>query len=300
MCRTDSANLILDTGLLDSHHHLVINAPPNERILFRQVLHCAPMTTRGYTRSYTGDHANYTLYDYGSLFWPTNGLNFTYKVKDVQYQYNHEFGDKTESNYIVAYVESFFLVVTANKCYNYRPFASYVLNGTNGFILDFIPCQEIWREDADTFLIFLSGNGVVFVEPMNDTWYRATDLDLAVGAISGKRQTYRPVEAASPLGCTEQFQFCFSSSNACGLLGGFMNASAGAFELVGVDKSKVWGENADLMPAATTNPAASRFAWFASIVRYTVPSISDIFLESGSDALVATQIHPVVCRHRCL
>ncbi|KAI3316465.1 hypothetical protein HD806DRAFT_458237 [Xylariaceae sp. AK1471] len=272
ICRTDSSNLVLDTGLLDSHHHLGINAPPNERIFFRQVLHCAPLTTHGYVTSYASEHANYTLYEYGTSIWSTSNLNFTYKVKDVQYQYNHEAGDKPNSNYLVA------------------SFSSYALNGTTGFISDFIPRRELWRTDADTFLIFLSGNGVVFVEPMNDTWYHARDLDLSVGSASTSRKTYRPDEAASPLGCTEQFQFCFGSPKACGTLRGFIDAAAGAFELLGVNKGEVWDENAELLPETKTNPDASRFAWFASIVRYTVPSIADIFMESGPDALIATQI----------
>lgn len=49
ICRTASSNLRLDTGLLDSGKHFGLNMAPNERIMFRNVLQCAPLVTEGYS-----------------------------------------------------------------------------------------------------------------------------------------------------------------------------------------------------------------------------------------------------------
>ncbi|KAI0405835.1 hypothetical protein F4802DRAFT_136956 [Xylaria palmicola] len=272
ICRTDSANIHLDTGFVDSHHHLGVNAPQNERILFRQIVQCAPLITNGYRMSYKNGSENYALYDYGPSLWSNDKPKFTYKVKSVQHQYSHQPGDRSDTNYLLV------------------SFSSYAWNGSTGSLSsDFVPRDEIWRTDADTFLIFISGNGVIFAEPMNDTWYRAFDYDLMVGHPGDMAQTYRPTEAASPLACAEQFQFCFGNSKRCGPLGGFVDASAGAFELLGVSKEHVWDKNTELVPGTTANAAASRFSWFALILRYTVPSIADVFAYSGPDALASTQ-----------
>ncbi|KAI0195885.1 hypothetical protein F4808DRAFT_474493 [Astrocystis sublimbata] len=272
ICRTDSANIHLDTGFVDSHHHLGVNAPQNERILSRQIVQCAPLMTNGYRMPNKEGGENYTLYDYGPLLLSNGNPKYTYKVKSVQQQYSHHPGDRIDTNYLLV------------------AFSSYASNGSTGSLLsDFVPRDEIWRTDADTFLIFLSGNGVVYAEPMNDTWYRAVDYDVEVGLPKDHIQTYRPAEAASPLACTAQFQFCFGNSKRCGPLGGFLDASAGAFELLGISREHVWDENTELVPGTTANAAASRFSWFASILRTTLPSIADVFLENGPDALASTQ-----------
>lgn len=98
ICHT-SSNLELDTGYLDSHEHLGINSPNDERILFRQVTNCAPLRTAGYSRNYTGPRGlNYTGYYYGPrgrglgqnrTFIPDLPTFATYRI-DFQYQPLHE------------------------------------------------------------------------------------------------------------------------------------------------------------------------------------------------------------------
>lgn len=50
VCHTinGSGSMILDTGLLNSHDDLGINAPEDERILYRQLTSCAPLVTEDY------------------------------------------------------------------------------------------------------------------------------------------------------------------------------------------------------------------------------------------------------------
>lgn len=65
MCQSDT-NLRLDTGYIDSHETLGLNAPLEERFIFRNVLQCAPLVTEGYTSNISTSNGNYTTYNYGT------------------------------------------------------------------------------------------------------------------------------------------------------------------------------------------------------------------------------------------
>jgi hypothetical protein len=76
ICKSHDKNLRLDTGYLDSLVHFGINAPPENRFLFRQVSHCAPLKLEGYTKfDNVSDPANPVMrYYYGEL----NAVDPTY------------------------------------------------------------------------------------------------------------------------------------------------------------------------------------------------------------------------------
>lgn len=89
ICRTNSSNIRLDTGYIDLNDDLGVNAPPENNILFRSVLQCAPLETQGYTEPMKGPRDNFTAYYYGPSF-PTN---YTYMVEDLDSQYNKQVGN---------------------------------------------------------------------------------------------------------------------------------------------------------------------------------------------------------------
>lgn len=98
----------------------------------------------------------------------------------------------------------------------------------------FVPDDALKATDGDVTLIFLSGNGVWFAQKSNDAWYRATHREGTLSAqfTSGFGDAYYPTEAASPLGCVEQYQWCNSKygvPGGCGPLAGWGDATAGAF-----------------------------------------------------------------------
>lgn len=90
VCRDTTTNLLLDSGYLDSHWDFGLNAPPNERILIRNVLHCAPLATE--SNMFTTNEST-VAFDYGpSVALVDFQHNFklqehTYTVKDLQWQY---------------------------------------------------------------------------------------------------------------------------------------------------------------------------------------------------------------------
>lgn len=100
LCRSDNANIRLDTGYIDSNNDLGMNSPKDERILFRSVLSCAPLATEGFSTNIATETGNYTAYDYGNK---TLGQNYTYKVRSLQEQYP---ADDTEggrgTNFVLA------------------------------------------------------------------------------------------------------------------------------------------------------------------------------------------------------
>lgn len=58
ICLNIFRNLRVDSGYIDSHNHLGINSPPKTRILYRKVVDCAPLRTKGYTENFTFVPAN--------------------------------------------------------------------------------------------------------------------------------------------------------------------------------------------------------------------------------------------------
>lgn len=91
----------------------------------------------------------------------------------------------------------------------------------------FFPDPALVRKDGDVSLFFLSGNGVHFSTFSEDDWYRATVPDGVTGkaALEERPSKYRPEEAASPLGCVEQHQWCRDPTlGECGNLEGTMDS----------------------------------------------------------------------------
>lgn len=66
MCRNQHGNLLFDSGLINSHEDLGINAPVAERLFMRIVHHCAPLKTEGHRANVNVSHdRSYTQYYYG-------------------------------------------------------------------------------------------------------------------------------------------------------------------------------------------------------------------------------------------
>jgi hypothetical protein len=151
----------------------------------------------------------------------------------------------------------------------------------------FEPRSELLRMDADTVLIFLSGNGVVYEVPMDDDWYRGTHPFRNLTGIGTDNfpQTFRPEDAASPMGCIQQFQFCLADETSCGPLAASYDASAQAFESIGLSKSEAYNDTFSTV-VGTNNPTSSRLQWLISLVRNQF-DIRDILTTSGSQALAS-------------
>ncbi|KAI0448353.1 hypothetical protein F5B21DRAFT_497767 [Xylaria acuta] len=221
LCRNESANLRIDSGYIDSHDSFGMNAPPAERILFRKVLHCAPLITTGFTHEKITSLGRLTLYQYGNYIGADSGeINYVHAAQSVEHQYSVPKSD----DIAVAYAN-----------YALSPYISTVKNETIfKAASSFDPIDEIARKDADIYLFFLSGNGVAFAQPSDDQWYHLNTTPSSFNHGVDKPveiPLYVPQDAASPLSCTIQYQFCntaFQGRGGCGPLASLRDAAAGA------------------------------------------------------------------------
>ncbi|KAH8898663.1 hypothetical protein GQ53DRAFT_358234, partial [Thozetella sp. PMI_491] len=278
VCRSNTSNLLLDTGYLDSHVHLGLNAPPDERILFRHVYHCAPLKTEGRSINVTIDGEDYTKYYYGSMIsGPGDNLtlsNYTFQAQSLDTQYT-----KKKSNPQSNYGGNFILVHIHSVSMN-----GTVVRSESGFI----PGPEIHRSDGDVKVIFLVGNGVYFDEPTDDAWYQAhtPGAQAYYGLTAGLTQEYQSDEAASPMGCVEQFQYCNPSlpeDRRCGPLASFYDASLQAAPMFGLTPE-------DLMNNMTADdPMGSRYIWLANYLSSSATLPPSIIQALGARVLLSQQ-----------
>jgi hypothetical protein len=215
MCRLSNSNILIDTGYIDSHKDLGMNAQPEDRFLYRRTTHCAPLVSESYTSSInynsSGAQVPYIQYNYGA-----NGPVQQARAGNVTYVYPQTLPkDRFQSGKAS-------LIPEYTLGYNYVN----VINGSISASRGFTPIPEIQRTDADVSLFFLSSNTVTSPVPINDPWYASHQTvpgyrlnfngwgNLSVGA-------YFADETASVLGCAKQYQICLPGTpNKCSRMGG--------------------------------------------------------------------------------
>ncbi len=175
MC--DRPALRMDTGPIDSHEHLGVNAPERDRITYRRVTTCAPVTKKGFESDWqNATEPDYPGQQYRELYYGTLGdRNFTHRL------YNTSFSEQVPG-YILEFM---FYLANDTRANSSRPISN------------------ISRTDADVSLFFLTFNGI-YLDPVTDSWFHAQ-----VAMESNWTPTlYRRERETTVLGCVEQHQFC--------------------------------------------------------------------------------------------
>ncbi|KAI0401872.1 hypothetical protein F4802DRAFT_393586 [Xylaria palmicola] len=218
VCRLKSGNIRIDSGYMDSHKHFGLNSPTDQRMLVRKVLHCAPLTTTGYSSQINLAIGNVTLYHYGNITTHTGLHDYMATAKSIESQYSYTLSSNTLQAYANYQLDTAIARMTGGEVDPSRS--------------SFSPGRSVYRGDADIYIAFLSGNGVVHTSPSDDAWYRVapttSEIGLAASNASVPAQLYFPLEPASPLGCTDQHQFCYRNSQNCGPLSSLDDATSGA------------------------------------------------------------------------
>ncbi|RDW62486.1 hypothetical protein BP5796_10788 [Coleophoma crateriformis] len=285
ICKSNNSNLLLDTGFIDSHDHLGINAPENERFAWRYSMHCGPLVTQGFSEQFVFQNTTWVAYKYGGHTNSTSNytitMDYTIEIEGVDAQYAQVSRFSNQPNYGLLAID----YQTSNG-YPY-PSAS-----------SFMPIPQLLRPDGDGTIVFLSGDGVLFSEPMNGDWYHATEAFMEYKlAESTQAQTegtmmYRLTEAASPLGCVEQWQWCNSAyarspaESGCGPLASFTDSlyrAAPYFNLTGDEVLNVARSNSSL-------PASQRFVWQALLQSYSNTNIGSILTTLGAKSLASQSL----------
>ncbi|KAI0151644.1 hypothetical protein GGR57DRAFT_471019 [Xylariaceae sp. FL1272] len=235
LCRKQDSNIRLDTGYI-GNDKLGFNLPNEKGFAWRYVLHCAPLVTEGYeTTAISSRGVGRVRYHYGSqTTGPVDNqtsLDYLYEVDDIdtQYQIGESRPSLTGKNFLLDYI---IMAVSGGQ----------PNDGSSRFI------PELVRLDGDTLIIFLSGNGVTFSQRSDDDWYRANRQYgmLSNTAESGKIPSYIASDAASPLGCVQQWQWCDSSSpvnqSGCTQLGSQSDALDEGFSLFNITEDELAAE----------------------------------------------------------
>ncbi|KAI0465764.1 hypothetical protein F4859DRAFT_519793 [Xylaria cf. heliscus] len=272
ICRTKSGNIRLDTGYLDSHEYFGLNSPQDQRVLWRNVLHCAPLATAGFTEVIPSDNA--TLYYYGTH----DPIPYLYKADSVESQYKRVLVDHS---YPATHAE-----------YNLDSFRAAVTNQSfDPENSSFMPIDLLSRDDADLHVILLSGNGVLFLAPTSDEWYRVattpSNIIENLGNVSYTYQRYLPSEPTSALGCTDQYQFCNSAlkgTTGCGPLASLRDAIRGATPFFNTSYVEF---RTGITSGAAENSDLARFVYMASRFFGVDKTITGIVAHLGSSALLS-------------
>ncbi|KAI3321228.1 hypothetical protein HD806DRAFT_537414 [Xylariaceae sp. AK1471] len=148
----------------------------------------------GFTSQDNTSSKNTTLYHYGNSSGDAGLQDYIYTAESVESQYAR--GVVTNANYRLGLMKA----LVMNKT-------------TIGALSDFLPVDSIARKDADVYFFFLSGNEVKFTQFTDDEWYRLDPTVYQSGVVGASNNTsadqvYLPMEPASPLWCTDQYQFC--------------------------------------------------------------------------------------------
>lgn len=151
----------------------------------------------------------------------------------------------------------------------------------------FIAIPDLFRSDGDVQIIFLVGNGIAFYEQTKDAWYRATTPGYKViNTFNGETHSlYWPEEAASPLGCVRQVQFCttaLASDKRCGPLASWNDALDESAHLFNLTEPHV--SDADFY---ATDATGSRFEWVAGQLNNAASSPATILQALGPESLAS-------------
>lgn len=149
------------------------------------------------------------------------------------------------------------------------------------------PMPGLFDPDGDIILVFLSPNGIDFYGITSDPWYRATIPGDAVIVpdLNGTVPVYQQEEAASPLGCLQQFQFCNPSlsSNKCGPLASWADAQVESAPLFGITTEQFVQETAPTLNSSIS----SRYEWLILLLSSTHATIGNIIVDLGPEALTS-------------
>lgn len=164
-------------------------------------------------------------------------------------------------------------------------YANTANNTVRPVFSSFVPDHRLFRPDADLYLIFLSGNGVAFYEPTNDPWYRGSIPWMEIKEVGynitdeWSKTVYRPDEAASPMGCIQQYQYC-NADHECGELASFYDAMATAAPFFDIPLEVIGGY------ANASGQTASQFTWFELII-YSSYDLMSLLIDLGATSLVS-------------
>jgi hypothetical protein len=144
----------MDTGLVDSHSMLGINAPVHGRVQYRKVTTCAPLHVKGFTTVVEGTGDNGILE--GDIVYEVNYGHQVTNTAAVSLNYTFDYN-------IHARFDNFGYSVGA-------------VNALAQYSGEWIPIPAMNRTDADVTVVSLSANSMRFSNEIDDPVFSAHEL----------------------------------------------------------------------------------------------------------------------------
>lgn len=190
----NTAAFRMDTGLINSHFDLGINAPTHERVQTRMVTTCAPLHVRNFTTILSGNQMDQALPE--DYFW------------------ERQYGNLSTNT----------AAVSANYTFSYNPHAAiddfgYSINAAEALAKfpgnAWFPIPALNRTDADITIVMITPNSMRFAAPNNDPVFGAHKTSSHVDYQGQTHTWYLPQYWVSIISCAEQHQICNPLNSAC-------------------------------------------------------------------------------------
>ena len=204
LCHADSETVVFDTGVIDSHHHLGINAEPANRLTYQRITTCAVLNDTGKVTGWDGavggTNANVTT---------ANGTAYAFYGPSIQ--------QPTDWTYSYSDFVSLFTEFTTSVTIPYQVGSQLALAGFPE-LGTFTPIAELQLTTADLSLMFLSFTGR-YTGQVDDPWFSAPHLEHVDTPVTIAQTLWERENAISTLACKEQHQFCDHKGKCTGFLG---------------------------------------------------------------------------------
>ena len=206
ICHDLSDMIVFDTGPIDSHSDLGINAGYHERLTYQRLTECAVLNNTGRVTGW-----NNTTSITGNTQQPAQNIAYAY--------YGPNLEEETEFTYSYSNPTSFSTNFTpqVEKPYKVNAQWAWAQDG-NARDSTFSPIPELEHESADTILFFLTFVGN-YIDQVDDPWFSAHRLHLEdTNALLARRQ-YARDEPIGTIGCTERHKYCTTNGTCTPYLG---------------------------------------------------------------------------------
>jgi hypothetical protein len=273
LCHKSAKAIVLDTGYIDSHEDLGINASPKDRIKYRRMTRCAVLEDGEHVTGWNGN-----LVDVGStkpvsetayaLYGPSQykGTNWTYSYSNFP-----------------SFYDAFSTQVTLP--YQLDSEVAYALADPQWSPSDFDPVPALAQDDADIVLFFLSYVGKYLGE-VDDPWFAAHREEKYSNAAGFLQSRFSKDAAISTLGCAVQHQFCTTNDTCTQLLGFDQVQNNATFSASFTDR-----QNATFDRILRAVSASNLYWVVMNLAGTTTPMLATSVTQSGgSGAVLSTKL----------
>ena len=203
MCTSEG--VVFETAVIDSHHDLGINAPPEDRVTYQRRTTCAVLNGTGYISSRQAQPDNASPDNYDVDVNPQN-ISFAY--------YGQSLLEETPWTFDYIDLQPYYTNFTPQTTVAYQiapqwHYAGEVISDDSASC--FVPIPQLEQKSADLTILFLAFVGN-YLNEVNDPWFSAHSRHQTKEPDGAATIQYAPDRKISPLACTEQHQFCTSTT----------------------------------------------------------------------------------------